>query len=144
MMSETGPRWSISNIRLTFADIFIALHLWMKLSINDTCTLRCDDYHLINEVWPSANSFSEVKLSQILQYMTAVLSSYTEDQWYKVYNDASLILSDNLRKEHILKYMYNRPTYYNGYHICSIEEDVKSKRFDTCWTTVFIYNFVYW
>ena len=48
--------------------------------------------------WPSISSFGEVKLIQILQYLNEMIISYTEDQWDKAYNDASLILYDNQRK----------------------------------------------
>ena len=91
------------------------------MSINDTYALIYYYYHLINEVWPSVSSFGEVKLSQIIQYLNAILISYIEYQWHNAYNDASLISSDNPKKQLILKYIYNIPTYYDGYYLCSIE-----------------------
>ena len=56
-----------------------------------------------------------------------MLISYTKYQWVKEYNDALLILSDNPRKQLILKYINDRPTYYAGYHLCSIEGNLKFK-----------------
>ena len=57
MMMEMEPRWSISNIRLMFADNFITPQLLTKLIMNDTFPLRFDHYHIINKVWPSVSSF---------------------------------------------------------------------------------------
>ena len=45
-------------------------------------------------------------IGQILQYLTKILTSDTEDQWDKEYDNASLIISDNPRKYQILKYIY--------------------------------------
>ena len=49
-MSEMEPRWKLSSIRAIFADQFITSSLLTKLGIQDTCILRGDFYHLMNEV----------------------------------------------------------------------------------------------
>ena len=113
MVAEMEPRWSISKIRLIFADNFITPHLLTKLCIK--CALIYE------------SSFGEVNLSQILQYLNVGLISYTKDQWDKAYNNALLILSDNPRKQLILKSIYDRATNYAGYHLFSIEVNLKCK-----------------
>ena len=50
--AEIEPRWSVSNFRLIFADGFLSDRLLVDLGISDTCILRGDYYHLINEIWP--------------------------------------------------------------------------------------------
>ena len=124
-MAKMEPIWSISKVRLIFADNFINPYLLTKLCINYTYTLICDHYHLIKEVWSSASSFGEVKLSQILPYLNAMLISYKKYQWDKAYNDSFMLLSDKLIRQIILKSIYDRSTYYAGYHLYSIEGHLK-------------------
>ena len=80
MMEETEPTWKLSNIKIIFADNFIAEELLSSLGIEDTCTLRCDKYHLLHEVWPSGSSFGEMYLASIKVYLLAMLDSRTKDQ----------------------------------------------------------------
>ena len=56
-----------------------------------------------------------------------MLISYTKDQEDKAYHHALLISYDNPRKRIILKYIYERPTYYAGYHSCSVEGNLEVK-----------------
>ena len=53
------PRWSLTDIRLIFADQLITNNLLVKLGIEKACTLRGDVYHLMNEVWPKTKTFGQ-------------------------------------------------------------------------------------
>ena len=48
--AEMKPRWSVSTIRLIFADGFLSDQLLVDLEISDACILRSDYYYLINEI----------------------------------------------------------------------------------------------
>ena len=46
------PKFKKENIKLMFGDEFLTDTLLEKLDIQDTCTLRCDTYHLTCLNWP--------------------------------------------------------------------------------------------
>ena len=48
--AEMEPRWSVFNIRLTFADGFLSDQLLVGLGRSDTRILKGDYYHLMNEI----------------------------------------------------------------------------------------------
>ena len=52
------PGWSVSNIRIVFVDGFLSDQLLVDLGISDTCILRGDYYHLMNEIWPKEFNFN--------------------------------------------------------------------------------------
>ena len=56
-MALMEPEWSLNKVRLIFADGAITDKLLKKLGIEDTCLLRGDYHHLMNEVWPSHYNF---------------------------------------------------------------------------------------
>ena len=121
MMVEMEPRWLLSSLKLIFADNFITDQLLSLLGINETCTLRCDHYHLINEVWPTATSFGETILAKVKNNLLQMLTGRTKKIWDNAYSTACNILKTNPRKKKKLEDIYNRPTYYSGYHLMSIE-----------------------
>ena len=68
-ISETEPKWSPSNVKIIFADGLITKSILTGLNIQDSCTLRSDYYHLINEVFPKEHNFLDVfsKISKFLR-----------------------------------------------------------------------------
>ena len=52
MMQEMEPQYQLSQTSIMFADELITPSVLVKLGIQTTCTLRGDQYHLLNEVWP--------------------------------------------------------------------------------------------
>jgi hypothetical protein len=51
-MCEIETRSNISDLRLIYADQLISGAVLVDLGIQETCTLRCDYYHLLEEDWP--------------------------------------------------------------------------------------------
>lgn len=51
-MTKMEPRFQLPNLRLIFADQLITISLLEDLDITDSCVLRGDYHHLMNEVWP--------------------------------------------------------------------------------------------
>ena len=64
-MSELVPRFSLSRIRIIFGDQFLKASLIERLGISDTVTLRCDYWHMKNQVWPSRSSFGLLTLKKL-------------------------------------------------------------------------------
>jgi hypothetical protein len=56
-MARLEPRFQLDKIRIIFANKGITNSLLHLLSIHETCLLRCDYWHLMNEVWNKATSF---------------------------------------------------------------------------------------
>jgi hypothetical protein len=51
-MCEIESRFNILDFRIIYADQLISDAVLVELGIQDTCTLRCDYYHLLEEDWP--------------------------------------------------------------------------------------------
>ena len=110
MMVEMEPRWLLSSLKLIFADNFITDQLLLLLGVTETCTLRCDRYHLVNEVWPTASSFGETILAKVKNYLLQMLTGKTRKIWDQAYNIACNILKNNPRKKKKLEDIDNWPT----------------------------------
>ena len=50
MLAVMEPRWSPKDIKLIFADQLVTDSLLHRLDIEETCVLRGDYHHLMNEV----------------------------------------------------------------------------------------------
>lgn len=51
-MFQMTPQFQKSNIALIFSDEFLTDDLLVRLEIQETAILRCDQWHLLHEVWP--------------------------------------------------------------------------------------------
>ena len=90
-MSEMEPKWSLSNIKIIFADGLIKQTLLTRLKISDTCVLRGDYYHLMHEVFPKSHNFGELVFACISKYLRNMLISKTVDEWENSYKSAALV-----------------------------------------------------
>ena len=70
-MAIMEPRWSPKNVKIIFADQLVTLELLNLLDIKDSCTLRGDYHHLLNEVWPKEDNFGIVVMSKIKKLVKA-------------------------------------------------------------------------
>jgi hypothetical protein len=59
-MQKLEPRFNHSKIRIIFADMKVTDTLLSKLGIHDSCSPRCDMWHMMNEVWPKQGAFGSV------------------------------------------------------------------------------------
>ena len=118
---EMEPKWQISKLRIIFADGLITQTLLDELNISETCTLRCDYWHLMNEVFPKNHNFGNVGFALIKNHLKKMLLCDSEDQWKTSYNDASTILEDFPLKMEKLKDIYDRPSYYAGYYVRQLQ-----------------------
>ena len=83
------PIFSLSDINIIFGDQHITSNIISLLKINDSCLLRCDYYHLMNEVWPKICSlFYYQKIKQCLK----MILTGNQQQWELVNIECQCIL----------------------------------------------------
>ena len=97
------------------------------LDIKDSCTLRGDYYHLLNELWPKEENFGLVVMSKIKHWLKQMLVSPYENEWHRSYEQASQVLKDDPAKKEKLDNIYAYPKYYAGYHVRSIDGNLKAR-----------------
>ena len=67
------PQFSLENVKYIFGDQLITQSLLDQLNISSTCVLRCDYYHVINEVWPKY--FGQQIFNNISNWLRLMLNS---------------------------------------------------------------------
>ena len=72
------PKFSLSDINFICGDQHIKSNILSLLKIKDSCLLRCDFYHHMNEVWPK--KFSLFNYKKIKQYLKMILAG-NQQQW---------------------------------------------------------------
>ena len=115
------PDFKLSRIKLIFGDQFLKQSLLVKLNIEETCVLRCDYYHCMNEVWPSRNNFGVVVMAKIRQYLEGMLTCHTKAQWEILSKKALKEIENDPRKTGKLLNIVNSVTYYAGFYLRSLE-----------------------
>ena len=64
-MASIEPHWSLSKIKIIFADGLITQQLITDIKIENACILHGDFHHLFKEVWPNNANFGTVIFSKI-------------------------------------------------------------------------------
>ena len=65
------PRWSLKDIKIIF--INVTDRLLDELDISDTCVLRGDYYHLMQEIFPKEHNFGREVYASIKAYLRCML-----------------------------------------------------------------------
>jgi hypothetical protein len=122
-LASIETRWSLTQLQLIFGDQFLTETLLEKLGIEDTCTLRCDYHHVVNEVWPL--QFGPSLWKELKPYLTRMLKSKTKEE-YKLSFDIAMetARSDPLKASYIEK-IFNNPQYYAGYYLKEIDGNLQ-------------------
>jgi hypothetical protein len=122
-MASIEPRWRLSDLHLIFADQFVTKTLIENLGIQNTCTLRCDYHHIVNEVWPK--QFGPSKYKELRPYLTRMLK-YTTEAEYKLSFDIAMeaIAEDPIKASYVEK-IFRNPKYYSGYYVRRIPGNLK-------------------
>ena len=120
-MTMKEPKFKLNNIKIIFGDQFFKDSLIMKLGIESTCTLRCDYWHMMNEVWPSASSFGSSVMNKIRPYLEGMLRCFTKEQWDLLGNKALRAIENDPRKVDKLIAICHKEKYYAGYYLRGIE-----------------------
>ena len=89
--------------------------------------LRGDYQHLLNEVLLIKDNFGLVVMSKIKPGLKQMLVSPYKNEWHRSYELASQVLKDDTGKRAKLHNIYADPKYYAGYHVRSIDGNLKAK-----------------
>ena len=114
-MLSIEPRWSFTKIQLIYADGLVTKRLLQNLSIEHSCVLHGDFYHLMKENWPKPHNFGIVVFRLIKSFLAAMLTSATEEEWDSAYQSAYELITEHPSKVDLLNKIYNNPQYYAGY-----------------------------
>jgi hypothetical protein len=112
-MTSIEPRFKLSDICLIFANQKITPTVLQDLGIEETCTLRGDFYHLLNEVWP--DHFHSTVYPTIKNFLGTMLLSKTSNKWENAYECASEILVSRPQMKSALDAIYNATEHYAVY-----------------------------
>lgn len=118
---DMEPRFELGGIKLIFADQFLSEKLLLHLNIAETCTLRGDYYHLLNEVLE--HSFGKHMFSQMKEYLKLMLLGSKAD-WEHGYSKSLLLLAKDAEKMMLLQQIYSNPKYYAGWYLRLMEENL--------------------
>lgn len=118
-MSTMEPQFQLSEVRLIFADQLITTALLDVLNISESCILRGDYHHLMNEVWPE--KFGKGPFYQHLRPHLDCMLKGTQTEWEQAYQDASDILIGDAEKFSRLEEIYKNPRYYAAWYLRKIE-----------------------
>ena len=86
--------------------------------MTQTCVLRGDYYHLMEQIWPKAFGF--VLMKNMSKYLRVMLLSNTKFEWDKAYGYAlNFVITDPVKRE-VLYEIYDNPSYYAGFYLKTI------------------------
>ena len=122
-LASIETRWSLTQLQLIFGDQFLTETLLEKLGIEDTCTLRCDYHHVVNEVWPLHFGLSLWK--ELKPYLTWMLKSNTKEEYKLSFDIAMETASSDPLKASYIKKIFNNPQYYAGYYLQQVEGNLQ-------------------
>ena len=108
------PRWSLKYIKVIFADGLVTQRLLEELDISETCVLRGDYYHLMDQVFPKEHNFGRECFMKIKTLLRCMLLSKIKDEWEMAYDSARLKLEGHPRKLELLREIYNRHCFIRG------------------------------
>jgi hypothetical protein len=108
MMHEMEPRFSLSQIRLIFGDQGLTQSLLETLRIKQTCLLRGDYHHLIDEVYP--DQFGIHKFTIIAGHLQTMLLG-SQQEWEICYAVAKEHLQGDAGKVSLLNNIHQNPQY---------------------------------
>jgi hypothetical protein len=120
------PRWDPSSVRLLFGDMKVTQKLLDSAGLN-SCRLRGDMWHLLNEVWPHHHSFGRTSFEKISNFLRLMVKCETEAEWEFAYESARKILADDPEKCSKLDDIHSNPSYYSGYILNRMEGSLGKK-----------------
>jgi hypothetical protein len=118
MLSEMEPRFNLDSIKIIFGDQALTNQILVDLGIEETCILRGDYHHLINEVWPA--TFGNTLFHQIRGDLDSMLMG-TKEQWENSFTSAKKHLLHDADKFSLLEKIYKDPSHYAGWFLKNIE-----------------------
>ena len=118
MLAEMEPQFHLHSIKVIFGDQALTNQILVDLGITDTCILRGDYHHLINEVWPT--TFGTHLYSRLRGDLDRMLLG-SRDEWELSYISAKALLLHDASKFSALEEIYNDPSHFAGWFLRNIE-----------------------
>ena len=129
-MSQLEPSFSLDSVKFICADQKITPHLLCMLSIEETCILHGNSWHLLNEVWPKPHNFGD-RFHEVKHFLKSMLQCRTQNKWDAAYQGAWLLLANSPMRVDKLDIIPSNPKYCAGYYLTSIAEGSIRKQGDT-------------
>jgi hypothetical protein len=104
-----------------------------KLGVQDSCSLRCDMWHMMNEVWPKQNAFGSVHYDSVRHFLKGMLESRDKEYWENCYKSArrELMFCRQTEMAQYLDNIHAKPSYYAGYYLHTVIGGSLGKNGDT-------------
>jgi hypothetical protein len=101
------PQYGLNQTRFLFADSLVTDTLLVKLGITESCTLRGDYYHLLNEDWPQFFG-DHLWFGQLQPLLEKMITGDVND-WENCYVQARRIVHCNNNHYEYLEGIYKNP-----------------------------------
>ena len=120
------PQWNLCNLKLIFADQLNIQTLIDNIGIQESCTLRCDYYHLMQEVFPEffPKALWDTKLKHLLERMLMSEHKTMADKYYK---EAKAVVAHDGNLAEYLKKIHDNPQYYAYWYLLKIPGNLHKK-----------------
>jgi hypothetical protein len=120
MMHEMEPQFPLSQICLIFGDQGMIMQplLATLLGIMQTCLLKGDYHHLIDEVFPA--QFGIHSYTIIAGHLTTMLLGSQQQEWETYYAAGKEHLVGDAKKVSLLNNIHQNPQYYASWYLRKI------------------------
>ena len=113
-IQEMEPRFDLQQTNFMFADQLVTKQLIRDLGIECTCTLRCDCWHIIDEVLPT--TFGIHFYTQIRGLLQTMLLG-TREQWDACYKEICKKANRDAEAIEKITVVCRDPEYYAGWYL---------------------------
>ena len=103
-----------------FADQGASQKILELLKIENSCLLRGDYYHLMEQVWPLPENFGQPLMSQIAPFLRMMLLSRNRLTFVQSYDNAVKFVKNDPLRMAKLNMIRNNESYYAGYKLREI------------------------
>ena len=121
---EMEPRFELSNIKILFGDKFITEEVLRRAGILETCTLRCDFYHMLEHI--TKDNFGQHLHPLIREDLKTMLKG-PRYEWESSYENILQHVQGDASKTQYLMEIYNNPRYYAGWYLRNIHLNINIK-----------------
>ncbi len=119
---EMVPEFDKKRIRLIFADEFVTDELLERLGITCTATLRCDHWHLLNDVWPK---YFGAHWDKVKPAMKVMLQDRSKERFEEAFESACDAVQIYPKLVDYITKFHDRPDKYAFYYLSDIEGNLE-------------------
>ena len=119
---EMLPQFDRRSIKIIFCDEFITQTLLSNLQISSTAMLRCDRWHILNEVLPKHFG---LRWNQLKGPMTAMIDSKSESEWDEAFQEAKKFVDGHPDLVDYIRNIHRNPNKYSGHILRRLPGNLK-------------------